>query len=131
MLKTLNSQNSKPCLTFLSTCDTKWHNHFNSCHFKKILSILVTQKNLLNISGLVRCELIRFYKYVKTCHNAMIRFDTILQTCPDLFWYNSTNLSRLYDTIWYDSINMFRLVFLWFYKHVQSCPDCQSCLDLF
>ena len=41
----------------------------------------------LNMSGLVRCELIRFYKHVKTCFEVLkplMQIDTILQTCPDL-----------------------------------------------
>ena len=36
-------------------------NHINSCH----------SKNVLNMSGLVQCELIHFYKHVKTCFEVL------------------------------------------------------------
>ena len=40
------------------------------------------------MSGLVRCQLIRFYKHVKTCLEILkspIQIDTILQTYQDFF----------------------------------------------
>ena len=65
----------KPCQIIILkySYDTKWCNHINSCH----------TKNLLNMSGLVLCELICFYRHVKTCLEilkSLMQIDTILQT---------------------------------------------------
>ena len=54
--------------------------------YDKILLNLM-QFDTIDMSRLVIMlwyDLIRFYKHVQTCHNAMIWFDTILQTCLNL-----------------------------------------------
>ena len=85
------------------------------------------------MSGLVLCELICFYRHVKTCLEILkspMQIDTILQTwyyqprpkC-DVILKTCPDLSKYYDTIWYDSKNMSRLVkILWF--------NLIRCLDL-
>ena len=77
-----------------------WHKMMQSYQF-------LSQK-LLDMSGHVWCEFIRFYKHVKTCLE-------ILKPPNDANWCNSTNMSRLVIMLWCN--------LMWFYTS-------QTCLDL-